>query len=151
MAELRPILIVDDEPADVELTRGALSALNLLHPIEVVRDGAEALDYLYRVGAYASRPAVDPVVVLLDVRMPKLSGIEVLRSIKADPALRRLPVVMVTSSGETQDLNECYNLGVNAYVVKSVKSEAFMHTVKQVGIFWALVNNGPAPTTAQRR
>jgi CheY-like chemotaxis protein len=143
-ATIRPILIAEDNANDVELTLAALRGHGIANQIVVVRDGAEALDYLYRRGAYASRSAEQPGVVLLDLKMPKVDGLEVLRTVKADPALRTIPVVVLTSSAEESDLVRSYDLGVNAYVVKPVVFAEFVNAVKVVGQFWAVVNQGPS-------
>lgn len=138
------ILYAEDSAPDVELTLAALEESHLANEVVVVRDGAEALDYLYRRGAFASRPPEPPVVLLLDLKMPKVDGLEVLRQVKGDPALRAIPVVMLTSSREERDLVESYRLGVNAYVVKPVEFSAFLEAVRRVGVFWAVVNQVPA-------
>lgn len=139
----RRVLLVEDDPNDVALTLRTLSKHGLANEVDVVSDGEQALDYLYRRGPCAGRPEIAPVVVLLDIKLPKVSGIEVLRQIKGDPKLSYLPVVMLTSSAEDRDLRECYRLGVNAYVVKPVNFQAFSDAVRQVGIFWAMVNKLP--------
>jgi CheY-like chemotaxis protein len=149
MAELRRILMAEDSINDVELTLAALGEHKLANQVDVVRDGAEALDYLYRRGAYAARPPGNPVVVLLDLKMPKVNGLDVLRQIKKDAALQTIPVVMLTSSREEGDLLKSYELGVNAYVVKPVDFGDFMIAVRQLGGFWALVNEAP-PATVTR-
>lgn len=143
MAELRRILLAEDSANDVELTLAALADYHLANQVDVVRDGAEALDYLYRRRQYAGRPAGHPVLVLLDLKMPKVTGLEVLKQIKADPALRTTPVVMLTSSREEGDLIASYELGVNAYVVKPVDFGDFMSAVRHIGGFWAVVNEAP--------
>lgn len=143
MNMLKRILLVEDNLEDVELTLAALEAHNLVNEVEVARDGAEALDYLQRRGKYADRPVGNPAVVLLDIKMPKLSGLEVLERVKADPALKTIPVVMLTSSREEPDLARAYELGVNAYVVKPVDFNQFAGAVKQVGAFWAVLNELP--------
>jgi CheY-like chemotaxis protein len=137
------ILLAEDIQNDVELTLAALSENRLANEVVVVRDGAECLDWLRRAGPYASRPAGNPVVVLLDLKMPKVDGIEVLRTIRAEPRLARIPVVALTSSREESDLVETYSLGVNAYVVKPVAFEDFVRAVREVGAFWAVVNEPP--------
>ncbi len=144
MATLARILLVEDDPDDIELTLGALGEYSLANEIAVARDGVEALDYLYRRGDYADRPAGNPVVILLDLKMPRLGGVEVLRTLQADERLRLVPVVVLTSSRESRDLEECYRLGVNAYVVKPVQFHEFVDAVKRIGVFWALVNEPPA-------
>lgn len=149
IAELRRILMAEDSANDVELTLAALAEHRLANQVDVVKDGAEALDYLYRRGAYADRPTGNPALVLLDLKMPKVTGLEVLRQIKADESLRTVPVVMLTSSREEGDLLESYQLGVNAYVVKPVEFGDFMGAVRQLGGFWALVNQ-PPPVTSDR-
>lgn len=141
MKRLGKILLVEDDPGDVEMTVEVLKREALIaNEVVVARDGAEALDYLKRRGEFAGRPEGDPIVVLLDIKLPKLNGIEVLREMKKDAALRPVPVVMLTSSREPSDLKECYALGVNAYVVKPVKFEEFDEAVKTVGVFWAMLN-----------
>ena len=142
---LKRILLVEDNSRDVELTLAALREYNVINAVDVARDGVEALDYLYRRGQFAARPSDQPVVVMLDIKMPRLNGLEVLRRIKADPQLKNLPVVMFTSSREEPDLAECYLVGVNAYVVKPVDFLQFTAAVKQVGTFWALLNELPPP------
>ncbi len=140
---LKPILLVEDNPKDLELTLLALGRSNLANEVVSVRDGAECLDYLYRRGAYADRPAGHPAVVLLDLKLPKVDGLQVLEEIKQDPALQGVPVVMLTTSREEQDLLRSYRLGVNAYVVKPVAFKDFMHAVQELGIFWAVLNEPP--------
>jgi CheY-like chemotaxis protein len=144
MEALKRILLVEDDPRDVELTLNALSEHNLVNEIAIARDGVEALDYVYRRGAFARRPAGNPVVILLDLKLPKLDGVQVLRQLKTDGQTRPIPIVVLTSSRETRDLAECYALGVNAYVVKPVRFTEFVEAVKQVGVFWALINEPPA-------
>lgn len=143
MPELRPILLVDDDANDIELALMALAEHNLANPVEVLRDGAQALDYLMQRGAYAGPGHPAPVVVLLDLKMPKLNGLDVLRQVKADAALRTIPVVMLTSSREERDVVESYNLGVNAYVVKPVSFQEFVNAIKGLGVFWAVINEPP--------
>lgn len=147
MSILRHILLADDNPRDVELTMTALADHRLANEVVVVNDGTQALDYLYRRGAYAHRPPGLPAVVLLDLKMPKVNGLEVLRTLKGDPQLRTLPVVVLTSSREAPDLAECYRLGANAYVVKPVDFPSFVAAVKQVGAFWAILNEPPPAVT----
>jgi CheY-like chemotaxis protein len=137
------ILLVEDDLRDVELTLAALEEHHLANTVFVVHDGEAALDYLYRRGLYEGRTGGNPVVVLLDNKMPKVSGLEVLKTIKADEELRVIPVVVLTSSRETPDLVEFYKHGVNAYVVKPVDFADFMAAVKQLGVFWAAVNETP--------
>ena len=140
---MKHLLLVDDDPNDVELTLTALAEFNLANEVVVAHDGAEALDYLYRRGQFAARQDGLPAVVLLDLKMPKVSGIEVLRQIRADANLKLLPIVILTSSREATDLEQCYQLGVNAYVVKPVQLHDFMHAIKQVSMFWAVINELP--------
>jgi CheY-like chemotaxis protein len=147
MPNLRPILLAEDNPNDVELTLSALRDANLVNEIVVVNDGAAALDWLHRRGDYAGQPPVTPAVVILDLKMPKVDGLEVLRQIRADPALHILPVVILTSSREESDLVKGYHLGVNAYVVKPVEFEDFISAVSQLGVFWAVLNE-PPPVSA---
>lgn len=143
IAAIRPILLAEDNANDVELTLAALRG-DVANPIAVVRDGAEALDFLYRRGAHASRADERPCVILLDLKMPKVDGLEVLRTVKNDPALRTIPVVVLTSSAEESDLVRSYELGVNAYVVKPVAFSEFVGAIKIVGQFWVVINQGPA-------
>lgn len=143
ITELRRIVLAEDNPNDVELTLAALSQINLANEVVVVRDGAEALDYLNRQNAYANRSPGNPAVLLLDLKMPKVDGLDVLRTIKADDALKTIPVVMLTSSREEQDLVRSYKLGANAYVVKPVDFKAFIDAVRQLGAFWAVINEPP--------
>lgn len=138
------ILLVEDNPDDVEMTLRALKKCNLLNPIFVVGDGAEALDFLFAAGAYAGRSAtLPPKVVLLDLKLPKVNGIEVLRAIKKDERTRRIPVVVVTSSREEPDIAECYDLGVNSYVVKPVDFEKFVEAIANLGLYWLVLNQPP--------
>lgn len=148
MLEVRHILLAEDNANDLELTLTALRANRLANDVVVVRDGAEALDYLYRRGDYADRHNGPPVVVLLDLKMPKVDGLEVLRLVKADPQLRSVPIVVLTSSREEQDLVRSYDLGVNAYVVKPVDFQEFVEAVKTLGGFWAIVNEPPPVASA---
>jgi CheY-like chemotaxis protein len=143
MSSLKRILLVEDSPRDAELTIDALEENRLANELVHVRDGAEALDYLYRRGAFADRPDDLPAVVMLDLKMPKVSGMEVLEQMKNDERLRIIPVVVMTSSREEQDLHKSYRLGVNAYVVKPVKFPEFVEAVKQLGVFWAMLNEPP--------
>ena len=140
---LKRILLVDDSPRDTELTLDALAQHNLANEVIAVREGADALDYLYRRGQFADRTHGQPAVVLLDLKMPKVDGIEVLRQMKSHPQLKLIPVVVLTSSREEQDLVDSYELGVNAYIVKPVQFQGFVEAVKQVGAFWAVVNEPP--------
>lgn len=144
---LKPILLAEDNPKDVQLTLAALEEHNLANQVDVVRDGAEALDYLRRRGAYADRPGNNPAVLLLDLKMPKIDGLEVLQEIKSDPQLKFIPVVVLTSSREESDLVESYRLGVNAYVVKPVNFDDFIRAVGELGMFWALINEAPPGCT----
>ena len=150
MTDLKRILLAEDDPNDVELTLTALGEYNLANEVYVVKDGAEALDYLWRQGAFAARPPGDPVVMLLDIKMPKVDGVEVLRQIKSDPRLRLMPVVVLTSSREERDVAESYRLGANAYVVKPVDFHAFVKAVKEVGVFWAVINEPPPKAKARQ-
>lgn len=143
IAELKRILLAEDNANDVELTMTALRENNVVNEIIVVRDGAEALDYLYKREGYTDRIGGNPALVLLDLKMPKVDGIEVLRQIKRDPGLKSVPVVVLTSSREEQDLVRTYDLGVNAYVVKPVDFCEFVEAVKLLGGFWAVVNEPP--------
>lgn len=143
MVELRKILLVEDNPMDVELTLEAFSEQNLANRVIVLNDGVEALEYLHYEGTHAQRKIENPAVILLDIKMPRMDGIEVLRAIRNDPGLKLIPVVMLTSSREEPDLRKCYELGVNAYVVKPVNFKNFFEAVKQLGIFWAVLNELP--------
>lgn len=143
MEPLKSILLAEDSAKDVELTLAALAEHHLANEVTVARDGAEALDYLYCRGKYAMRNKGNPAVILLDLKMPKVDGLEVLRTVKSDPQLQLIPVVMLTSSREEADLVTSYQLGVNAYVVKPVDFKAFMQAVKDVGVFWAILNERP--------
>lgn len=143
MNDLRRILLAEDNPNDVELTLEALSHHNIINEVDVVNDGAEALDYLYRRNKYEGRRNGDPAVVLLDLKMPKVDGLEVLKAIKSDPRLKSIPVVILTSSREETDLIKSYEIGVNAFVVKPVNFTQFVESVRLVGMFWALINEPP--------
>ena len=149
MKNFKRILLVEDDPKDIELTLAALAEHNLANEVAVARDGVEVLDYLYRRGSFAQRAPGNPVVILLDLKMPRLDGIQVLQQLKADEQMRLIPVVILTSSRESHDLKECYQLGVNAYVVKPVRFHEFVEAVKQVGLFWALINE-PPPGSVKR-
>ena len=148
---LKRILLVDDSPRDTEMALDALAQNNLANEVVALRDGVEVLDYLYRRGPFADRAAGQPAVVLLDLKMPKVDGIEVLRQIKSDPQLKMIPVVVLTSSREEQDLVNSYQLGVNAYIVKPVKFQEFVEAVKLVGAFWAVVNEPPPGSVSSGR
>lgn len=141
--KLKRILLVEDNLNDAELTMEALSEHHLANEVVLVRDGAEALDYLYQRGAYAGRDDGNLAVILLDLKLPKVDGLEVLRTVKSDDRLRYIPVVVLTSSREENDLVESYRLGVNAYVVKPVNFAEFINAVKELGAFWAIVNEPP--------
>jgi CheY-like chemotaxis protein len=143
MNELRTILLAEDNPKDVELTLEAMAENSLANHIFVVKDGVEALEYLRYEGKYKHRKEGNPALVLLDIKMPRMDGIEVLRNIRSDAALKKLPVVILTSSREEQDLITTYELGVNAYVVKPVDFKQFIEAVKQIGSFWAVLNELP--------
>lgn len=151
MSELKRILLAEDNPKDVELTLEALGEHNLANEVVVVSDGAEALDYLYCRGDYAMRSGQHPVVIMLDLKMPKVDGLEVLRIIKSDEQMKTIPVVMLTSSREEQDLVKSYKSGVNAYVVKPVDFQEFMDAVKELGTFWALINEPPVGSVSKTK
>jgi two-component system response regulator len=137
------IMLVDDSPRDIEMAVNALEHSKLAQDVVTLRDGAEALDYLYRRGDYSDRPGAQPAVIFLDLKMPKVDGMEVLRQIKGDAQLKVIPVVVMTSSREERDVVKSYDLGVNAYVVKPVKFQEFVDVVKQLGAFWAVSNEPP--------
>ncbi len=143
MADLRPILLVEDNPRDLELTLAALARCQLANEIVIARDGVEALDYVYARGEHAQREAGDPAVILLDLKLPKVDGLEVLAKVKGDPTRRQIPVVMLTSSREERDLVRSYELGVNAFVVKPVDFGAFFDAIQELGMFWAILNEPP--------
>lgn len=143
MSDLRPILLVEDNPKDLELTLAALSKCQLANTIVVARDGAEALDYLYCRGQHTDREPGAPAVVLLDLKLPKVDGLEVLETVKKDPRQRQIPIVMLTSSREERDLVRSYELGVNAFVVKPVDFNAFFEAIQDLGMFWAILNEPP--------
>lgn len=143
MAELKPILLVEDNPKDVELTLAALEQSQLANEVIVLRDGAEALDFLYRRAEFANRNTLDPAVVLLDLKLPKVDGLEVLEKVKGDAALKHTPIVMLTSSREESDLVRSYELGVNAFVVKPVGFREFFDAIQDLGVFWAVLNEPP--------
>ncbi|MET0337367.1 MAG: response regulator [Caulobacter sp.] len=143
MSDLRPILLVEDNPKDLELTLAALAKCQLANEIVVARDGAEALDYIHQRGDHAGREPGDPAVVLLDLKLPKIDGLEVLERIKSDASLRQVPVVMLTSSREEKDLVRSYALGVNAFVVKPVDFNRFFDAIQDLGMFWAILNEPP--------
>jgi CheY-like chemotaxis protein len=143
MSNLGRILLVEDDPKDVELTLTALEEYKLANEVVVTRDGEEALDYLHRRGNFTTRSTDNPAVLLLDLKLPKVNGLEVLQQIKADAKLKLIPVVVLTSSHEEKDMVTSYKLGVNAYVVKPVDFHEFVNAVKELGIFWALVNEPP--------
>ncbi|HWA10943.1 MAG TPA: response regulator [Opitutaceae bacterium] len=148
-SSLRPILLAEDNPNDVELIMTALKEARLINDIATASDGEQALDYLFRRGIHAGRTGPQPAVIMLDLKMPKVDGREVLRQIRADPELHSIPVVVLTSSREESDLMQTYKLGVNAYVVKPVDFEEFITAVGKLGFFWALLNEPPPEKIAQ--
>jgi CheY-like chemotaxis protein len=143
MNKLGRILMVEDDPKDVELTLTALEEYNLANEVIVTHDGEQALDYLYCRGEYKTRPNGNPAVMLLDLKLPKVDGLEVLKQIKSDGELRIIPVVVLTSSREEKDMVASYKLGVNAYVVKPVDFHEFVNAIKELGVFWAVINEPP--------
>ncbi len=143
MNDLKRILLVEDDPKDVELTLTGLAEYNLANEVVVVGDGEEALDYLYRRGKYQTRHNGNPAVMLLDLKLPKLNGFEVLQQVRSDENLKMIPVVVLTSSNEERDLVRSYKLGVNAYVTKPVDFHDFVNAVKELGVFWAVINEPP--------
>ena len=149
MADLRPILLVEDSPKDLELTLAALAKCQLANEIVVARDGAEALDWFERRGQFNDHPPGDPAVVLLDLKLPKVDGLEVLEKVKRDPRHRQVPIVMLTSSREEKDLVRSYDLGVNAFVVKPVDFNEFFTAIQDLGMFWAILNEPPPPGSGQ--
>ena len=150
MIQIHSILLAEDNPLDTELTLGALAEHNLANEVVVVTDGAEALDYLYHRGRFKLRTDGNPAVIMLDLKMPKVDGLEVLRIVKADEKLKNIPIVMLTSSREEHDLVRSYNLGVNSYVVKPVDFQAFVTAVKQIGVYWAVHNEPPLGSARSR-
>ncbi len=144
------ILMVEDDPRDVELTLTALEDYNLSNEVVVTRDGEEALDYLYCRGSFKMRPSENPAVLLLDLKLPKIDGLEVLQTIKSDEKLKMIPVVVLTSSREERDMVASYKLGVNAYVVKPVDFHEFVNAIKELGVFWAIINE-PPPGSIRRK
>ncbi|HJV36547.1 response regulator [Geomonas sp.] len=150
MVKLKRILLVEDNANDAELTMEALAEHHLANGVDLVRDGAEALDYLYRREKFAGVEEANPAVILLDLKLPKVDGLEVLRTIKADDRLKFIPVVVLTSSREERDVIESYRLGVNAYVVKPVDFSEFINAVKELGAFWAIINEPPPSAWLQR-
>ena len=140
---LKPILLVEDDKRDLELTLIALERSQLANEVVALRDGAQALDYLLREGDHADREEGNPAVILLDLKLPKVTGLEVLEAIKANPSLRSVPVVMLTSSQEESDVLRSYQLGVNAYVVKPVAFDRFVSAISELGVFWAVLNEPP--------
>ena len=150
MNGLGRILLVEDDPKDIDLTLAALGEYKLANEVIVVRDGAEALDYLHTKGNYRSRARENPAVVLLDLKLPKVDGLEVLREIRSDERLKLIPVVVLTSSREDRDMVASYKLGVNAYVVKPVDFHEFVNAVKDLGVFWAMINEPPPGSIARK-
>lgn len=148
---LKPILLVEDNPKDLELTLLALDKSNLANEVITVRDGAEALDYLFRRGMYRERHEGHPAVVLLDLKLPKIDGIQVLEQVKADDQLSSIPIVILTTSREEKDLVRSYKLGVNAYVVKPVAFHEFLEAVQDLGVFWAVLNEPPPGSLKLKR
>ncbi len=148
---LKPILLVEDNPRDLELTLVALEKTQLANEVIAVRDGAEALDYLYARGHFANRANGNPAVVLLDLKLPKVDGLQVLKTVREDTNLKSIPVVMLTSSREEQDVLRSYSLGVNAFVVKPVEFTAFLEAIADLGVFWAVLNEPPPGSVKTRR
>jgi CheY-like chemotaxis protein len=149
MTALGRILIVEDDPNDVELTLTALADYNLANEVVVARDGQQALDYLYCRAEFSARVTGNPAVMLLDLKMPKVGGLEVLQQVKSDERLKMIPVVVLTSSNEEKDMMRSYSLGVNAYVVKPVDFHEFVNAVKELGVFWAVINE-PLPGSVKK-
>lgn len=145
MHSYKPILLADDNPRDAELALAAMDEDHLADKVAVCRDGTEVLDYLYRRGVYAARSEGNPILIVLDLKMPRVDGLEVLRTIKQDAALSPIPVVMFTSSKEEFDVAQCYAAGVNAYVVKPVDFPDYVRAVRELGVFWGVINEPPPP------
>jgi CheY-like chemotaxis protein len=143
MAQIKTILLAEDDPKDVELILEAMSESSLVNKVVVVHDGVEAMEYLHCKGKFAKRKPGNPSFVMLDIKMPLVNGIDVLRNIRGDVNLKRIPVIMLTSSREEKDLDQTYDLGVNAYIVKPVGFKQFIDAVKQIGVFWAVLNELP--------
>jgi len=150
MNGLGRILLVEDDPKDIDLTMDALGEYNLANEVVVTRDGEQALDYLYCRGSFAARAKGNPAVLLLDLKLPKVDGLEVLQQIRADANLKMIPVVVLTSSREEKDMVGSYRLGVNAYVVKPVDFHEFVNAIKELGVFWAIINEPPPGSVAKR-
>ncbi|WP_157271654.1 response regulator [Azohydromonas aeria] len=148
---LKPILLVEDDARDLELTLVALERSQLANEVVIVRDGAQALEYLQREGDYAERPAGNPAVILLDLKLPKVNGLEVLQAVRGSEVLRSIPVVMLTSSQEESDVVRSYSLGVNAYVVKPVEFRQFIAAIADLGMFWAVLNEPPPGSVKSAR
>jgi CheY-like chemotaxis protein len=151
MSELGRILLVEDDPRDVELTLEALGEYNLANEVVVTRDGEKALDYLYCRGEFSNRSNDNPAVMLLDLKLPKVDGLEVLQQIRSDERLKLIPVVVLTSSHEEKDMMRSYQLGVNAYVVKPVDFHEFVNAIKELGVFWAVINEPPPGSMKKAR
>lgn len=151
MNNFKKILLAEDDPRDVELTLMALEESKLANEVDVVRDGQEALDYLFRRGDFENRTGNNPALILLDLKMPKVDGLEVLRAVRDDETAKMTPIVMLTSSREERDIVESYKLGINAYVVKPVDFNQFLKAIKQIGAFWAVVNQPPPSNTREER
>jgi len=147
--KMKRILLVEDDPNDVELTLTALKEFNLANEVVVAGDGAEALDFLFKRGAFSERVNGNPVVILLDLKLPKVSGMEVLKQVRESEHLKMIPIVILTSSRKEKDLNNGYSLGTNAYVVKPVEFQQFLAAIKQLGAFWALINEPPPGSLRQ--
>jgi DNA-binding response OmpR family regulator len=151
MTELKRVLLVEDDPNDMELTLAGLAEYNLANEVIVARDGEEALDYLYYRGKFAGRTNGNPAVVLLDLKLPKVDGLQVLRQMRADEKLRVVPVVILTSSHEERDMVEGYRLGTNAYVVKPVDFHQFVDAVRHIGVFWSIINEPPPGSVPRKK
>jgi CheY-like chemotaxis protein len=151
VSELGRVLLVEDDPRDVELTLTALEEYHLANEVVVARDGEEALDYLYCRGGFSTRANGNPAVMLLDLKLPKVDGLEVLQQIRSDERLKLMPVVVLTSSNEEKDLIRSYKLGVNAYVVKPVDFHEFVNAIKELGVFWAVINQPPPGSMKKAR
>ncbi len=141
MSDVIEILLVEDNPDDLELTQRVFKKYNITNRVQIAQDGAEALEYLFGTNGHATRSRADqPKIILLDLKLPKINGLEVLERVKSDPRTKSIPVIALTSSRESTDLSRCYELGVNSYIVKPVDFEQFVEVVRQLGLYWLMIN-----------